>query len=153
MEEAISGAGDNHNHDDRPHRANHKPAGCGSTSTPAGTTVTNPQAARPASWLYPNGVALAGGVVYGDTTSTVFALSAATGKTIWVDQDLLRNRQDTFGIQPLVARGVVYAMNAGTGKLIWKTLVGEHSESDNYPLEAIEHTLTLTAPTRSFPAP
>ena len=26
VEEAISGAGDNHNHDDLPHRANHKPA-------------------------------------------------------------------------------------------------------------------------------
>ena len=37
----------------------------------------------------PNGVAVAGGVVYGDTMDTVFALSAATGKTIWVDQDLL----------------------------------------------------------------
>ena len=31
-------------------------AGCGSPGTPAGTTVTNPQAATPAgSWLYPNG--------------------------------------------------------------------------------------------------
>ena len=155
-------------------------AGCSGTSTPAGSTVTNPQAAKPAgSWLYPNGdrentrdaagatissanvaglqqawtfrlpsslvtsgpgfgslaatpivangvvylqdlgdnvyalslgtgkleweyqvspkiveggpngVALAGGVLYGDTSSTVFALSAATGKPIWVDQDLL----------------------------------------------------------------
>jgi outer membrane protein assembly factor BamB len=355
-------------------------AGCGSTSTPAGTTVTNPQAAAPAgSWLYPNGdpentrdaagaiissanvaglqqawtfklpsslvtsgpgfgslaatpivangvvylqdlgdnvyalalatgklrweyqvspkiveggpngVALAGGVVYGDTTSTVFALSAATGKPIWVDQDLLGDGQGTFGIQPLVANGrvylassigtvptggillalnastgklvwtfntiapasnggaetpygsggawetplagsdgsvtfgtgnayqsaaeaiahpspwlytdsevnldaatgklrwyyqgvtndfmdhdmqtspiaatvngqpavigsgkmgVVYAMNAGTGKLIWKTPVGEHSESDNYPLEAMEHALTLTAPYTILP--
>ena len=354
--------------------------GCGSTSTPAGTTVTNPQAAKPAgSWLYPNGdpentrdaagatissanvaglqqawtfklpsslvtsgpgfgslaatpivangvvylqdlgdnvyalalatgklqweyqvspkiveggpngVALAGGVVYGDTTSTVFALSAATGKPIWVDQDLLGNGQGTLGIQPLVANGrvylassigtvptggillalnastgklvwafntiapasnggaetpygsggawetplassdgsvtfgtgnayqsaaeaiahpspwlytdsevnldaatgklrwyyqgvtndfmdhdmqtspiaatvdgqpavigsgkmgVVYAMNASTGKLIWKTPVGEHSESDNYPLEAMEHTLTLTAPYTILP--
>jgi alcohol dehydrogenase (cytochrome c) len=355
-------------------------AGCGSTSAPGGTTVTNPQAAKAAgSWLYPNGdpentrdaagatissanvaglqqawtfklpsslvtsgpgfgslaatpivangvvylqdlgdnvyalalatgklrweyqvsskiveggpngVALAGGVVYGDTTSTVFALSAATGKTIWVDQDLLGNGQGTFGIQPLVANGrvylassigtvptggillalnastgklvwtfntiaparngaaqtpygsggawetplassdgsvtfgtgnayqsaaeaiahpspwlytdsevnldaatgklrwyyqgvtndfmdhdmqtspiaatvngqpavigsgkmgVVYAMNASTGTLIWKTPVGEHSESDNYPLEAMEHTLTLTAPYTILP--
>ena len=82
----------------------------------------------------PNGVALAGGVVYGDTASTVFALSAATGKTIWVDQDLLGNGQGTFGIQPLVANGRVYlassigtvptggillALNASTGKLVW----------------------------------
>ena len=355
-------------------------AGCSSTSTPAGSTVTNPQAARPAgSWLYPNGdpentrdaagatissanvaglqqawtfklasslvtsgpgfgslaatpivangvvylqdlggnvyalalatgklrweyqvsskiveggpngVALAGGVVYGDTTTAVFALSAATGKTIWVDQDLLGNGQGTFGIQPLVANGrvylassigtvptggillalnastgklvwkfntivpasngaaqtpygsggawetplagsdgsvtfgtgnpyqsaaeaiahpspwlytdsevnldaatgklrwyyqgvtndfmdhdmqtspiaatingqpavigsgkmgVVYAMNASTGQLIWKTPVGEHSKSDNYPFEAMEHTLTLTAPYTILP--
>ena len=200
-------------------------AGCSSTSTPAGSTVTNPEAAKPAgSWLYPNGdlqntrdaagatissanvaglqqawtfklpsslvtsgpgfgslaatpivangvvylqdlgdnvyalalatgklqweyqvsskiveggpngVALTGGVVYGDTMSTVFALSAATGKTIWVDQDLLSNDQGTFGIQPLVANGRVYlassigtgptggillALNAATGKLVW----------------------------------
>src|ERR1700722_8535064 len=82
----------------------------------------------------PNGVALAGGVLYGDTTSTVFALSAATGKTIWVDQDLLSNGQGTFAIQPLVANGRVYlassigtvptggillALNAATGKLVW----------------------------------
>jgi len=236
----------------------------------------------------PNGVALAGGVVYGDTTTTVFALSAATGKTIWVDQDLLGNGRGTFGIQPLVVNGrvylassigtvptggillalnastgkliwkfntvvpasngaqtpygsggawetplvgsdgsvtfgtgnpyqsaaeaiahpsawlytdsevnldaatgqlrwyyqgvtndfmdhdmqtspiaatinrqpaiigsgkmgVVYAMNASTGKLIWKTPVGEHSESDNYPLEAMEHQLTLTAPYTILP--
>jgi outer membrane protein assembly factor BamB len=237
----------------------------------------------------PNGVALAGGVVYGDTMTTVFALSAATGKTIWVDQDLLSNGQGTFGIQPLVANGrvylassigtvptggillalnastgklvwkfntvvpasngaaqtpygsggawetplpgsdgsvtfgtgnpyqsaaeaiahpspwlytdsevnldaatgklrwyyqgvtndfmdhdmqtspiaatingqpavigsgkmgVVYAMNASTGKLIWKTPVGEHSKSDNYPLEAMEHKLTLTAPYTILP--
>jgi len=236
----------------------------------------------------PNGVALAGGVLYGDTTSTVFALSAATGKAIWVDRDLLSNAQGTFGIQPLVANGriylassigtgptggillalnaatgklvwkfntvvpasngaqtpygsggawetplpgsdgsvtfgtgnpyqsaaeaiahpspwlytdsevnldaatgklrwyyqgvsndfmdhdlqtspiaatingqpavigsgkvgVVYAMNASTGKLIWKTPVGEHSKSDNYPLEAMEHKLTLTAPYTILP--
>jgi alcohol dehydrogenase (cytochrome c) len=235
----------------------------------------------------PNGVALAGGVVYGDTMTTVFALSAATGKTIWVDQDLLSNAQGTFGIQPLVANGrvylassigtgptggillalnaatgklvwtfntvvpsngaqtpygsggawetplpgsdgsvtfgtgnpyqsaaeaiahpspwlytdsevnldaatgklrwyyqgvandfmdhdmqtspiaatisgqpavigsgklgVVYAMNAGTGKLIWKTPVGEHSTSDSYPLEAMEHKLALTAPYTILP--
>jgi alcohol dehydrogenase (cytochrome c) len=237
----------------------------------------------------PNGVALAGGVVYGDTTSTVFALSAATGKPIWVDQDLLSDGQGTFGIQPLVANGrvylassigtvptggillalnastgkpawtfntiapasnggaetpygsggawetplagsdgsvtfgtgnayqsaaeaiahpspwlytdsevnldaatgklrwyyqgvtndfmdhdmqtspiaatvngqpaiigsgkmgVVYAMKAGTGALIWKTPVGEHRESDNYPLEAMQHTLTLTAPYTILP--
>jgi len=42
-------------------------------------------------------------------------------------------------------------MNASTGKLIWKTPVGEHSKSDNYPLEAMEHTLALTAPYTILP--
>jgi outer membrane protein assembly factor BamB len=237
----------------------------------------------------PNGVAVSGGVVYGDTTDTVFALSASTGTVIWTDQNLLNDGQGVFGIQPQVANGriylassigtgpgggvllaldartgkldwqvntmirastssstsqfgtggawetplvgrdgsvtfgvgnpyqtaasaiahpsaqlyadsdvnldaatgqlrwyyqavpndfldhdlqtspiavtidgapaviasgkmgVVYAMNAGTGTLIWKTPVGEHSESDNYPLEAMEHTLTLTAPYTILP--
>jgi alcohol dehydrogenase (cytochrome c) len=201
-------------------------AACSSTSTPAGTTVTNPRAARPAgSWPYPNGdlgnsrdaagstissanvgrlqqawtfklpaalvtsgpgfgsltgtpivtngvvylqdlgdnvyalalatgklkweyqvspaiveggpngVAVAGGVVYGTTMTTVFALSATTGKTIWVDQNLLSSGQGGFGIQPQVANGRVYlassigtgpgggvllALDASTGKLVWK---------------------------------
>jgi glucose dehydrogenase len=32
----------------------------------------------------PDGVAVVGGAVYGDSSTSVFALSAATGKTIWV---------------------------------------------------------------------
>ena len=233
----------------------------------------------------PNGVAVAGGVVYGDTMATVFALSARTGKAIWVDRNVLSKGQGTFGIQPQVANGsvylassigtgpsggvllalqastgkvlwrfdtllhgsasrfgaggawetplvgsdgsvtfgignpyhsaaqaigqpgpqlytdsevnldaatgrlrwyyqgvandfmdhdmqtspiaavingqpaiigsgkmgVVYAMNARTGKLIWKTPVGEHSSSDGYPLEAMEHKLTLKAPYTILP--
>jgi len=237
----------------------------------------------------PNGVAVAGGVVYGTTMTTVFALNATTGKTIWVDQNLLNSGQGEFGIQPQVANGrvylassigtgpgggvlmalsaatgklawevntilpgsdssttstygaggawetplvgsdgsvtfgignpyqtaasaiahpsaqlysdsevnldaatgqlrwyyqgvtndftdhdmqtspiaatigadaavigsgktgVVYAMNAGTGKLIWKTPVGAHSISDSYPLEAVEHKLTLAAPYTILP--
>src|SRR5215472_4928364 len=51
----------------------------------------------------PNGVAVAGGIVYGVTLSTAFALSAATGKTIWVDRHPLSKGQGTFGIQPQVA--------------------------------------------------
>jgi outer membrane protein assembly factor BamB len=47
--------------------------------------------------------------------------------------------------------GVVYAMNARTGKLIWKTPAGEHSKSDNYPREALEHKLTLKAPYTILP--
>jgi alcohol dehydrogenase (cytochrome c) len=233
----------------------------------------------------PNGVAVMGGAIYGDTMTTVFALSARTGKAIWVDRDLLNQGQGTFGIQPQAANGrvylassigtgssggvllalqastgkvlwrfstllhgsasrfgaggawepplvgsdgsvtfgignpyhsatqaidqpgaqlytdsevnldaatgklrwyyqgvandfmdhdmqtspvaavingqaaiissgkmgVVYAMNARTGKLIWKTPVGEHSNSDSYPLEAMEHKLTLKAPYTILP--
>jgi hypothetical protein len=47
--------------------------------------------------------------------------------------------------------GVVYAMNARTGKLIWKTPVGEHSKSDSYPREALEHKLKLKAPYTILP--
>jgi alcohol dehydrogenase (cytochrome c) len=83
----------------------------------------------------PNGVAVTGGVVYGTTMSTVFALSARTGKTIWTDRHLINGGQGTIGIQPVVANGRVYlassigtgptggillALNAKTGKVIWK---------------------------------
>jgi alcohol dehydrogenase (cytochrome c) len=83
----------------------------------------------------PNGVAVEGGVVYGDTTTTVFALNAGTGKTIWVDPNLLNSGQGQFGIQPQVANGRVYlassigtgpgggvllSLNASTGKLVWE---------------------------------
>ena len=83
----------------------------------------------------PNGVAVAGGVVYGNTMTTVFALSARTGKLIWVDKDLLNAGQGTFGIEPQVATGRVYlassigtgpsggvllALDASTGKLLWR---------------------------------
>ena len=42
-------------------------------------------------------------------------------------------------------------MNARTGKLIWKTPAGEHSNSDSYPLKAMEHKLTLKAPYTILP--
>jgi len=82
----------------------------------------------------PNGVAVTDGVVYGDTPSTVFALNAATGKTIWVDSSLLSSDQGTFEIQPQVTGGRVYlssaygsgpgggvamALSASTGKKLW----------------------------------
>ncbi len=89
----------------------------------------------------PDGVAVAGGRVYGTTPHTVFALSAATGKPVWVDRNLLTSGQGAFEIQPQVVGGRVYlasaygngpgggillALNAATGKLIWKfsTIVG-----------------------------
>ena len=82
----------------------------------------------------PDGVAVAGGAVYGDTSTSVFALSAATGKTIWVDAHLLNSGQGAFEIQPQVADGRVYlasaygsgpgggvlmALSVATGRLLW----------------------------------
>ncbi|MGH8981492.1 MAG: PQQ-binding-like beta-propeller repeat protein [Acidimicrobiales bacterium] len=89
----------------------------------------------------PNGVAVAGTVVYGLTPTTAFALDAKTGKRIWVDRKILDKGQGTFGIQPQVATGRVYlasqygpapgggvlvALRAKTGALLWKfdTAVG-----------------------------
>jgi outer membrane protein assembly factor BamB len=64
----------------------------------------------------PNGVAVAGGKVYGLTPKAAFALSATNGRTIWVDRDLLRKGQGAFGIQPQVADGRVYlASQYGSG--------------------------------------
>jgi outer membrane protein assembly factor BamB len=82
----------------------------------------------------PDGVAVANGVVYGDTSSAVFALSAATGKVIWTDANLLNSGQGSFEIQPAVAGGrlylasaygsgpgggVILALDAATGKELW----------------------------------
>ena len=83
----------------------------------------------------PNGVGVVDGRVYGQTPTSVFALSAATGKPIWVSTHLLGKGQGTFGIQPQVADGRVYlasqygiapgggvliALNASTGAVLWK---------------------------------
>jgi glucose dehydrogenase len=83
----------------------------------------------------PNGVAVVDGRVYGETPTSVFALSAATGKPIWVSTHILSAGQGTFGIQPQVANGRVYlasqygigpgggvliALNASTGAVLWK---------------------------------
>jgi alcohol dehydrogenase (cytochrome c) len=106
--------------------------------------------AHPSPWLY---------------TDSEVNLDAATGKLRWYYQGVTNDFMDhdmqtspiaaTVNGQPAIIgsgkMGVVYAMNAGTGTLIWKAPVGEHSESDNYPLEAMEHTLTLTAPYTILP--
>jgi outer membrane protein assembly factor BamB len=83
----------------------------------------------------PNGVAVVGGKVYGLTPTAAFALSATTGRTIWVDSGPLRKGQGTFGIQPQVAAGRVYlasqygsgpgggvllALNASSGVVLWR---------------------------------
>ncbi|HEY6313479.1 MAG TPA: hypothetical protein VIY52_22115 [Streptosporangiaceae bacterium] len=67
-------------------------------------TVNVPEKSGPG----PDGVAVADGAVYEDTSTSVFALSAATGKTIWVDSSLLNSGQGAFEIQPQVADGRVY---------------------------------------------
>src|SRR6202042_3685513 len=89
----------------------------------------------------PDGVAVADGRGYGDAPHTAFALSAATGKPVWVDRSLLTSGQGAFSIQPQAVAGRVYlasslangpgggillALDAATGKLIWKfnTMVG-----------------------------
>jgi outer membrane protein assembly factor BamB len=89
----------------------------------------------------PDGVAVAGGKVYGLTPKAAFALSATTGRTIWANNDLLRKGQGTFGIQPQVASGRVYlasqygsgpgggvvlALDASRGAVLWRfnTVVG-----------------------------
>jgi alcohol dehydrogenase (cytochrome c) len=89
----------------------------------------------------PDGVAVADGVVYGDSSTSAFALNAATGQTIWVDSSLLNSGQGAFEIQPQVADGRVYlasaygsgpgggvlmALNASTGHLLWtfNTVIG-----------------------------
>jgi len=91
----------------------------------------------------PNGVAVVDGTVYGATPKSAFALAAASGRTIWVNTNLLNSGQGTFGIQPQVANGRVYlasqygsgpgggillALNASTGAVLWKfnTVVGAH---------------------------
>ena len=90
----------------------------------------------------PNGVAVASGVVYGDSPTTVFALNASTGRAIWVDRHLLRKGQGSFEIQPQVADGKVFlasayglgpgggvliALQASNGRRLWTfdTVVGE----------------------------
>jgi outer membrane protein assembly factor BamB len=90
----------------------------------------------------PDGVAVADGTVYGDSSASVFALNAATGTTRWVDGSLLTSSQGSFEIQPQVAGGRVYlasaygsgpgggvlmALNAATGRRLWtfNTVIGQ----------------------------
>jgi alcohol dehydrogenase (cytochrome c) len=83
----------------------------------------------------PDGVAVAGGAVYGDSSTTAFALNAATGKVIWSDTSLLNSGQGAFEIQPQVSGGRVYlasaygsgpgggvllALSAASGAVLWR---------------------------------
>ncbi len=93
--------------------------------------VNLPETAGPG----PDGVAVVDGTVYGDTSKSVFALKAGTGKPSWLDAHLLAQGQGTFDIQPQVADGRVYlassygsspgggvlmAVSAATGDLLWE---------------------------------
>jgi outer membrane protein assembly factor BamB len=92
-------------------------------------------------------------------------LDAATGELRWYYQGVSNDFMDhDMQASPIAASingvpviigsgklGVVYAMNAKTGQLIWKTPVGEHSRSDDYPAEALQHILTLKAPYTILP--
>jgi outer membrane protein assembly factor BamB len=82
----------------------------------------------------PNGVAVAKGLVYGETPTAAFALNDTTGHLVWSNATLLKHGQGTFGIQPEVAHGQVFlasqygpakgggiliSLNATTGKKLW----------------------------------
>jgi outer membrane protein assembly factor BamB len=90
----------------------------------------------------PNGVAVANGMVYGESPSVAFALNASNGHKVWADTKLLKKGQGTFGIQPQVANGQVFlasqygsgegggiliALNSATGHVMWKfkTMTGQ----------------------------
>ena len=82
----------------------------------------------------PNGLAFAGGRLFGATDTRVFALDARTGRHLWGHK--LTNRHEQFvDIAPLAARGLVftstvgfapsgrgalYALDQRTGKLRWR---------------------------------
>ena len=82
----------------------------------------------------PNGLAVAGGRVFGTTDSGAFALDARTGRTLW--RRFLVTAQarfvetapqaadglvylSTIGIPPN-GRGILYALDARTGKIRWQ---------------------------------
>ena len=82
----------------------------------------------------PNGLAFAGGRLFGATDTRVFALDARTGRHLWGHK--LTNRHEQFvDIAPLAARGLVftstigfapggrgalYALDQRTGKIRWR---------------------------------
>lgn len=89
----------------------------------------------------PNGLAVSGDRVYGSTDTTVFALDARTGRTIW-SRRLLTPTEHYLDVAPVVANGLVYtstvgypprgkgalyALDAATGRVRWKfvTIEGE----------------------------
>jgi outer membrane protein assembly factor BamB len=96
----------------------------------------------------PNGLAVADGHVFGATDTTAFALSAATGRLLWLRR--LVSRTESFvDTAPTVAdgrvylsttgyvpgtRGALYALDARTGSIRWR--FGTIKRPWRYPAEA-----------------
>src|SRR5262245_689601 len=59
----------------------------------------------------PNGLALAGGVLFGNTDTSTFALNADTGEQRW--QTRLTTKRNPITIAPAVAGGVVFTSTTG----------------------------------------
>lgn len=81
----------------------------------------------------PNGVAAAGGVIYGNTNTATFALDARTGRQRWLRR--LTSAGQPIDTTPVLAgglvvtsttgappdgRGTVYALDARTGRVRWR---------------------------------
>lgn len=81
-----------------------------------------------------NGLSYSSGSVYGATDTTVFSLSAATGRLLW-QRRLVSQVEQFVDIAPLIAnnlvytstvgyppggRGAIYALDAHTGAVRWK---------------------------------
>jgi outer membrane protein assembly factor BamB len=96
----------------------------------------------------PNGLAVDGGRVYGETDSDAFALAASTGRELW-RRHLTSAREQFVDVAPVVwngivfvstvgyspfGRGAIYALDAATGAVRWKFVTIE--ERWRYPLEA-----------------
>jgi hypothetical protein len=101
----------------------------------------------------PDGVTVAGGVVYAATNHAAVALNAATGVQLW-SRTLIGNDHEgidmapgynhgtvyvsTVPVNPLVGEylgggkaGILIELDAQTGKLLWKLPVGAHSGHEN----------------------
>jgi alcohol dehydrogenase (cytochrome c) len=82
----------------------------------------------------PNGLMISGSRVYGATDTTVFALDAATGRSLW-SRRLVSRFEQFIAVAPVVdrgrvylstqgfppgGRGAVYALSASTGRVVWR---------------------------------
>ena len=70
-------------------------------------------------------VSSAGRLPYGNTDTTAFALSAATGRLLWY-RGLLSVRQQFVDIAPLYSNGIVYTSTVGV-PVEWRSASSTHS--------------------------